>query len=751
MQQANQNPTAQAVAVFKGLTGTPVINICSEYGISAAEYDCWRQELVSRMDTQLANIPSDGHAKVRDLASLFAALANTSEDLAEPLQVAQELIEALPIPVFFKGRDGKYLGVNKAWETFFGVSRQAFLGKDVRALYPQSPSVAEKHDRMDKELWHRPGSQSYEIPVVVRGGALRHTIYYKATFTRSNGEVAGLIGTIIDVTERKLAEQRQTLENRVTLLLVEARTVGEAMPQVIEAMCETLGYVYGARWVVDDTERVMRCSESWCVADAAIDAFRRMSVSRIEIPDKPGGLNRKVWATSSPVWIADIAQETTLSRRHAGLEAGLHSAFAFPILVGGSFYGAAEFYSRNVHGRDERVLEIARTIGNQIGQFIARKEAEAALLKSEARFRSLTELSSDWYWEQDEHFRFTAMSRGIVDNTSVSADDFIGKTWPDIPGIVPPGGNWRTHQMTLDARESFHDVEFACRDAQGRMRHLSSSGRPVTDEHGNFKGYRGVGKDITRRKVAELALRDANDELTRKAQDLARSNAELEQFAYVASHDLQEPLRMVSSYTQLIARRYGDRLDGDAREFMDFIVDGAARMKQLIEDLLSYSRVGKRGESFEPTDCHAALTKALANLRTAIDDSAAVVTHDALPTVDADGRQLMQLFQNLIGNALKFKGSEPPRIHVGAIEDKSGWTFTVADNGIGIDPQYFERIFMVFQRLHNKTEYAGTGIGLAICKKVVDRHGGRIWVESQPAQGSTFYFSFPRRGEQDHE
>jgi len=208
---------------------------------------------------------------------------------------------------------------------------------------------------------------------------------------------------------------------------------------------------------------------------------------------------------------------------------------------------------------------------------------------------------------------------------------------------------------------------------------------------------------------------------------------------------------MVSSYTQLIARRYGDRLDGDAREFMDFIVDGAARMKQLIEDLLSYSRVGKRGESFEPTDCDAALTKALANLRTAIDDSAAVVTHDALPTVDADGRQLMQLFQNLIGNALKFKGSEPPRIHVGAIEDKSGWTFTVADNGIGIDPQYFERIFMVFQRLHNKTEYAGTGIGLAICKKVVDRHGGRIWVESQPAQGSTFYFSFPRRGEQDHE
>jgi light-regulated signal transduction histidine kinase (bacteriophytochrome) len=239
-------------------------------------------------------------------------------------------------------------------------------------------------------------------------------------------------------------------------------------------------------------------------------------------------------------------------------------------------------------------------------------------------------------------------------------------------------------------------------------------------------------------------LRDAHDALEVQARDLSRSNEELEQFAYVASHDLQEPLRMISSYTQLLGRRYGDKLDGDAKEFMEFIVDGAARMKQLIEDLLAYSRVGTRGHNFESVDSGAALAKALTNLRAAQESSGAKVTHDAMPEVFADAAQLAQLFQNLIGNAMKFHGEEPPRIHVGGETREEVWVFTVRDNGIGLDTQYADRIFMMFQRLHNKAEYPGTGIGLAICKKIVDRHGGRIWVESTPGKGCTFGFTLPR-------
>jgi len=205
---------------------------------------------------------------------------------------------------------------------------------------------------------------------------------------------------------------------------------------------------------------------------------------------------------------------------------------------------------------------------------------------------------------------------------------------------------------------------------------------------------------------------------------------------------------MVSSYTQLLQRRYGDRFDGDAREFMAFIVDGAARMKQLIEDLLAYSRVGTRGREFHEVATHAPLRRALLNLKSAIDEAGASVSYAGLPTLEADELQLTQLFQNLIGNALKFRSASVPRITVSAKEKETEWEFGVQDNGIGIEPQYFERIFMVFQRLHNKGDYPGTGIGLAICKKVVERHGGRIWVESQPGQGATFYFTLPKEQEE---
>jgi light-regulated signal transduction histidine kinase (bacteriophytochrome) len=214
----------------------------------------------------------------------------------------------------------------------------------------------------------------------------------------------------------------------------------------------------------------------------------------------------------------------------------------------------------------------------------------------------------------------------------------------------------------------------------------------------------------------------------------------------VASHDLQEPLRMVTSYLQLIAQRYRGRLDAAADEFIAFAVDGAARMHRLISDLLAYSRVGTRSRAFEPVDCQAALDQALANLEIAIEEAGATVTRDPLPIVPADEGQLVQLFQNLIGNAVKFHGQAPPCVHISAQRRREAgdeWYFSVRDNGIGIDPQQFERIFMIFQRLHTMAEYSGTGIGLAICKKIVERHGGRIWVESQPGQGSTFYFTLP--------
>jgi PAS domain S-box-containing protein len=245
--------------------------------------------------------------------------------------------------------------------------------------------------------------------------------------------------------------------------------------------------------------------------------------------------------------------------------------------------------------------------------------------------------------------------------------------------------------------------------------------------------------DVTERKQMEERLQQITSEMQ-------RSNTELEQFAYVISHDLQEPLRMVSSYTQLLAKRYSSKLDADADEFISYAVNGAKRMQTLLHDLLEYSRVGTRGKPFSPVNCEHVVEQAMANLKIAIKECSASVSYDTLPTVIGDEGQLVRLFQNLIGNALKFRQDEAPQVQITAQRRNNIVTFSIKDNGIGIDPQHSQSIFEIFRRLHTREEYPGTGMGLAICKKIVERHGGHISVQSQPGQGSTFYFSVDTAG-----
>lgn len=343
------------------------------------------------------------------------------------------------------------------------------------------------------------------------------------------------------------------------------------------------------------------------------------------------------------------------------------------------------------------------------------------------------------YILQDQ--RFQIVSREFTRIGGYAEKDLIGMPSEQI--VFPDDREKvRVNAKKMLKGERSTPYEFRIINSDGMPRWVKES--VVSVPYNGRRAVLGNFMDITEQKNTE-------EELNKTLAQLKRSNSELEQFAYVASHDLQEPLRMVASYTQLLARRYQGRLDDDADEFIGYAVDGANRMQHLINDLLTYSRVTTRGKEFIPTDCEKVFDNAIANLQAAIEESGADIRHEPLPEVLADATQLSQIFQNLIGNAIKFRGNNPPVIHVSAKQIDDEWLFSFNDNGIGIETEYQDRIFLVFQRLHSKAEYPGTGIGLALCKKIAERHGGRIWVESEPGKGSTFNFTIQVKGGNNHD
>jgi PAS domain S-box-containing protein len=448
-----------------------------------------------------------------------------------------------------------------------------------------------------------------------------------------------------------------------------------------------------------------------------------------------------------------------MNRRLAGLGA---------VIVGVVLLGTAGmvFVLRPLAGRvilhtdelESQIYEKTAALNTELGE---RTRAEKSLRDSEALYHSLVDTLPINILRKDLAGRVTYGNRGYCEAMGKPMSELLGKTDFDLFPREMAQKYARDDDKVVNTGQMFEDVE-EHRRPSGQTIYVHVLKAPVRNARGDIVGTQVIFWDVTARKQAEIALAQANT-------DLARSNKELEQFAYVASHDLQEPLRMITSYTQLIAKRYNEKLDQNAREFMDFAVAGALRMQRLIHDLLAYSRVGTRGKPPELTESSDALAAALDNLKLAIEENGAEITYDSMPAVIVDPTQLTQLFQNLIGNAIKFRGKAKPRIHVGAVREPAPyckipsagstgpgarqqseeWHFSVRDNGIGIDPQYFDKIFIIFQRLHTLDQYPGTGIGLAICKKIIERHGGRIWVESQAGEGATFNFTLPVVGDGD--
>jgi len=364
-----------------------------------------------------------------------------------------------------------------------------------------------------------------------------------------------------------------------------------------------------------------------------------------------------------------------------------------------------------------------------------RKQAEEALQNSQHYLDRIINAVGSPLFVKDINHKFCLVNDALCSLLNLSVEEIIGTTgYEHFPEDQMTVFIAKDQEVFTTGKENINEQFLT--DGHGKIRTIVTRKTLYTDSAGN-KFLVGVINDITDRKQAEERILQFNAELK-------NSNQELEQFAYVASHDLQEPLRMISSYTQLLERRYGDKLDQDAKDFIEFAVDGANRMQKLINDLLEFSRVTTRAKPSEEVDSYTILGRAITNLQQVIQETGTIVTNDDLPKIKADDSQLVRVFQNIIDNAIKFCSKESPRIHISAQEDENECIFSIRDNGIGIDEQYKNRIFNIFQRLHTKEEYPGTGIGLAICKRIVQRHNGRIWFKSELGKGTTFYFTLKK-------
>jgi PAS domain S-box-containing protein len=651
------------------------------------------------LETANAVLEDRVRQRTAELAATIRTLEQTQGELRAASLYARGLLEASLDPLVTISHEGKITDVNEATEAATGVPRSQLVGSDFSDYFTQPDLARDGYRRVLAEGLVR------DYPLTIRhvSGTTTDVLYNAVVYRNEAQEVQGVFAAARDVTERKQAEAelekyRHRLEDLVQQRTAQLESANSQLQAVFDVanvgilLLDERGAVKRvnntiSRWVGRDLPTRGDCQPGDIIGCVHAGGGGKCGTTAHCSGCTVRSAFETVLRSGQPVH--DVETEAVLSLDGNEQRLWLEVS-ADPVVLDGKRNVILAMNNVTARKRAEEAIEQLASYPRLNPNPVAEVDLEGRVCYvnpvAQRLFGDLQQSGSAHPWLADWQSVALALRSGQP-STSVRE--------------IEVGGKW--YQQTI------HYVE-------------------------ELERVRLYGTDITDRKHAEDALKQT-------AEQLARSNEELEQFAYVASHDLQEPLRVVTGYVQLLERRYKDRLDADANQFFFFIVDGVARMQQLIADLLNYSRVGTRGTPFRAIHMDEVVDRALANLKPVIAESGATVTFDSLPVVRGDETQLVQVLQNLIGNGIKFHSDQPPRIDISAHCNGEGWRFAVHDNGIGIDKQYWEQIFVIFQRLHTRQKYPGTGIGLAICKRIVERHGGRIWLDSQPGQGTTFYFT----------
>lgn len=597
------------------------------------------------------------------------------------------ILRTAPSGFWLFDREGRLLDVNDAYCRMSGFDRDELLRMRVSDF---DAAEARARAAADRERLHLEGIAELQARQIRKDGTRMEVEIWARALPGADGRYVAFLR---DVTARlRMEAELRESEERFRRVFEDApigvslTAVDGSLSRVNRAFAEMLGY--------------------------APEELARVAWSEVTHPD-----DRAASAELVRTVLAGEASTGRLEKRYIARDGSVVWAVVHTTLL------------RDPEGRPKHFV-------TQVHDITDRKKAEEQLRETKDFHESLVSYANAPIVVWDPDLRITRFNHAFERLTGIREEDALGSR---LDVLFPDARRAEAMELVRRAStgERLETVEIPIRAAVGGVRTVLWNSATIFAPGGTEpRATIAQGQDVTE---AVAARRD----LSLRAEELARSNAELEQFAYVASHDLQEPLRTVASYVQLLSRRYKGRLDADADDFIDFATEGALRMQRLIEDLLVYSRVGTRGSVFAEVESEEVFRSAIRALAEAVRESGAEVTHDPLPRVHGDAGQLAQLLQNLVGNALKFRGESPPRVHVSARRDDGGWRFSVTDQGIGIAPEHFERIFRVFQRLHGRAEFPGTGIGLAVCKKIVERHGGRIGVESAPGRGATFWFTLP--------